>query len=262
MTTPTRRDGPGALVAAVTAVLLVGVIMAVISGTRLLDSGSTGPTEAPSPAASARPSDVVIGSTGPSEAPAPAASAGPSDVVIGSSAPPPSAPDDCSIVEWQSNQMVFTVEDTVSVSSTVLVAEIAGLEPARWNTPDGRRPKDLTLRGSNRIYRPVDLTNTDVLAGGLPDGLGAPQVEGGMVGCDEWTYSPAVQLDPGQRYVLFLSYSIDSDGHKIPEPAIVQAWSVAPDGIVTTAVDGKIPLEVLTKTISTLRLAPWPATEP
>jgi hypothetical protein len=156
------------------------------------------------------------------------------------------------------DRMPLTTKNLASVSSFTFVGVFQGYETARWSTPDGARPRDVSPRSPAAIYRPARFDLETTVAGTAPTGTFTLRVDGGTVGCETYTYDTAPALKIGARYLVFAGYTINAEGKPVPNLGLVEAWPVDASGTVTTSEEGLVALAALTDEIRQIPPAPLP----
>jgi hypothetical protein len=109
------------------------------------------------------------------------------------------------------------------------------------------------------IFTPVDLRVERVIQGNIRSGAMRIVIEGGKAGCYTMNVDVTPRLSLGQRFVLFLYPSWDSNG--TPNPGLLMlrrdAWGIDAQDVVQT-VGGPMPLEQLIQRIDRVTASPTP----
>jgi hypothetical protein len=145
------------------------------------------------------------------------------------------------------DRIPLTIDSMAESMPAVAAGVFLGYEPARWNTSSGMRPANLD-EGAPEIYRPADIAIDEVIRGPLGNSVVA-QVDGGQVGCDQYSFDTDPQLQLGKRYAFFLSYALDTTGG-FGGVTLFQAWPIDINNLVQTSADGAVPLSRIVETMN------------
>ena len=184
----------------------------------------------------------------------------------------PISTDDCGSATISIDYLPYTTATLAGYGWDFVVADVAGFEPAIFNTPDGSRPPDFPGRPSSPnpngnaqalIYTPVNVVIDRPISGPWSPGPeqflvegGTVPLEGGPVDCFTMWVSPVTQVEPGSRYVFILSEALDNGGEDLlPRHKARFAWPVDQAGMVRT-IDGLMSIDELTEIV--LGAAPTP----
>ena len=162
-----------------------------------------------------------------------------------------STPDpSCINVQTNVDWWPMTVDNVVSRSTDIIVGTFKSYTPARWNTPDGKRPAGVvTDETPAHLIRHVVIEQPRAIRGRVGDAAHA-RINGGDLGCDRYFQSDNVGLTPDQRYVLFCIPLPPSAGPPPDDVWLYQAWPIGSDDIVQTSLDGAMPLSQLESRIA------------
>jgi hypothetical protein len=158
--------------------------------------------------------------------------------------------------------------EDVAARTTVVVATVADVEPGVFNTAFGTGYDNPSERASgfsgpyadSQVVTPVDLVVDLVIHGEAVSGPLRVVVEGGTAGCYRVTVDDAPTVEPGGRYVLFMSPAGEAAGENGRGPALILfAWPVDAGDVVQT-VGGPMPLASLIEVIDRVTTAD-PASE-
>jgi hypothetical protein len=105
------------------------------------------------------------------------------------------------------------------------------------------------------IFRPVALRIEEAVRGTVVHNPTTVRWIGGQAGCEfaavEAGASP--NLVDGGRYLFFLGMSIDAGGQRGTDLMILDAWPISPADLVSTPLEGEVPL---TSVATTANAAP------
>ena len=147
------------------------------------------------------------------------------------------------------------INTVVADSTTIVRGTITQVPPARWSTPDGRRPAnphDPQSTG-NIIYRPVVMRVDEYLKGEQPRRALVLLARGGTVGQDSFNYcgDPLYTFQKGEQVILFLRPPEEGLGTIPPETtggppllAIVEHYTINSDGQAVN-INRQVPLQQL-----------------
>jgi hypothetical protein len=166
-------------------------------------------------------------------------------------------------------EMVGAPTEDVAVGATIVVATVTGEEAGIFNTRDGSTPRGFGARPpwpsdrqeSAMIYTPVDLQVERTIRGDVLPGALRAVTEGGTVGCSTFQVDDGPpRVEPGRRYVLFLSAAMDADGQRtFPLQEVEFAWPIDAEDVVQT-VQGPMALVDLVRAIDQAAPDEGPAT--
>jgi hypothetical protein len=128
-------------------------------------------------------------------------------------------------------------------ADTVVIANVTKAGPARWNTPDGRRPVIVPgqpVRAA--IYRTVTFDVGSVTKGSIA-GSGQQEVDifGGAVGCDTFRIT-GIPFDlVAGPYVVFLTSGQAAIQTSDPQ-SVLAMWPIS-QGLVQTEAEGPVTAE-------------------
>lgn len=143
-----------------------------------------------------------------------------------------------------------TIANRAEGAAALVLATVESVGEARWNSEDGAAPDfaDAPPRWST-IFRPVSLSVDTLARGDLQSATLEVRLLGGTVGCYTFVYENTAVLKPGQQYAFFLGPSVGAPGGRDEVTlAINEAWIVS-DGLVTTPLEGEIPVAVFLATV-------------
>ena len=147
-----------------------------------------------------------------------------------------------------------TIDNMAMMSEVVVVGEFMGIGKARWDTPDGSRPKDL-IQEPAVIIRPV-LIETETAVRGDPSRAALAFLRGGTIGCDRMLFAGEPVPTEGSRYAFWLLRSTDSRGTLVPDLGLLEAWPIDANEIVQTPLDGKLSLNDLASRVAKVPYSP------
>jgi hypothetical protein len=147
-----------------------------------------------------------------------------------------------------------TIDNMAMMSEVIVVGEFKGIGKARWDTPDGSRPKDL-IQEPAVIIRPV-LIETETAVRGDPSRAALAFLRGGTIGCDRMLFAGEPVPTEGSRYVFWLLRSTDSRGGPVPDLGLLEAWPIDANEIVQTPLDGKLSLNDLASRVAKVPYSP------
>jgi hypothetical protein len=186
-----------------------------------------------------------------------ASPAGPSSTAAGSmpAASASSSDDGCGSIRWSVEYAPYTVA-TLAQSGIFVVGTVNAVEPAIFNTSDGKRPRgfaksgpDVSPQPNGKIFTPVVLKVDTVLSGNVKAGAVSVLVEGGSVGCVTELVDQGPNLETKGRYVFVLGAAFDADAKVLPNALEMKlAWPIDGNGIVQT-VDGPMSIDSLSAAI-------------
>ncbi len=143
-----------------------------------------------------------------------------------------------------------TIDNMAMMSEVVVVGEFKGIGKARWDSPDGSRPKDRNpLLNPAVIIQPV-LIKTETAVRGDPSRAARAFLPGGTIGCDRVIFEGVSVPTEGARYVFWLLRTTDSKGGPIPDLDVLEAWPIDANDIVQTPLDGNLSLSDLTSRVA------------
>jgi hypothetical protein len=143
----------------------------------------------------------------------------------------------------------------VDNATTIVRGTVRHVPPARWSTPDGRRPANPhDPKGTgNFIYRPVVMQVEEYFKGEQPRRELVLFARGGTVGQDSHDYcgDPLYTFQEGEQVVLFLSPLAAGLGPIPPATpggpplsAIVEHYTISAEGQATN-IRRQVPLQQL-----------------
>lgn len=124
--------------------------------------------------------------------------------------PTPLSPDRPYRVIGDSIPPIWDEESLLQSSPIIVYARVAEVQPARWNTADGKRPKDPFANTNEALlYTPVRLEMIEVLKG-KPQSPLIFNIGGGTVGQDSAKMLPEDQyvFQVGQQVVLYFAEGV------------------------------------------------------
>ena len=134
-----------------------------------------------------------------------------------------------------------SIANKTQASKVVVVATVGTVEPAVWNTVDGKHdPLDGSWPPGLAIYTPVTLTSPSGVLGAAP-----PQAMflGGAVGCDRMVAHGRPIPATGARVAVFLAPSLTASGMASQTSmSAIAAWPVDASGNVLTPNEGSVTL--------------------
>ncbi len=118
---------------------------------------------------------------------------------------------------------LLTLEELIAGSTQIVLGRVITIYPARWNTPDGILPPDVTAETAPLelvIFADTELAIERAFKGGLEDTVRV-RTFGGQVGQDRMIVDSQPSLDLGQAYVLFLVQDAGTTGAIGPDHYLV-----------------------------------------
>ncbi len=111
-----------------------------------------------------------------------------------------------------------------------VLGKVDAIEPAMFNTPDGKRPRGFNAKPSSieqlqttaQIFTPVVVHVDQVLYGDVKSGSSRFLIEGGTVGCYTVRIDVAPTVEKGARYVFVLSDAPDANGKKLSDAQLLR----------------------------------------
>lgn len=177
--------------------------------------------------------------TGAAGAAATSAAADPASTPIGMVAQAQS----CVNVSTMYDRVPPTVAQEARASTLVMIGTVESVELPRWNTADGKAP---TGRGTaSTVYRNVVLSVKTLVKGSAATTVNL-RLPGGRVGCEVFQGEGVpVDIGVGDQFAVFVQDlpALDTEGLRLP--TVVDAWTVSPDGLVNTPMDGALSVTAL-----------------
>lgn len=118
------------------------------------------------------------------------------------------------------------IEEQINKASVIVIGRVQQVGPARWTTPDGKRPHNpFALDSQATIFRPVVLEVERYLKGEQPAREFVLYALGGVVGQDSvtWTADDVVEFVEGARVLVFLS-QVRDDSNQLGYGQIWVVW--------------------------------------
>jgi hypothetical protein len=131
----------------------------------------------------------------------------------------------------------YTIASLAAEGKVFVVGEVTAIEPAMFNTADGKKPPGWGARSSvsAKIVTPVVLQVEQVLRGEIRPGEIRVLIWGGTVGCWTMTVDVAPRVELGQRYVFILTQALDANGKNLLDLQEMKfAWTVDSNDVVQT----------------------------
>lgn len=150
-----------------------------------------------------------------------------------------------------------TIAIQASISPLIFVGTYQGSGPGFWDTPGRVPPRTDEGARDASIYTSVDVVAEQVIRGEAQD-VSASVIAGGVVGCSEVSWDPALTMEPDQRYLVFgTGPGQESDRGLFGSFVLYTAWPVGDDDVVETAQEGELPLDQVIETIEQYPKVPY-----
>jgi hypothetical protein len=165
---------------------------------------------------------------------------------------PATAPS-CYGIGVMASAVPWKLSDMAVRAPVIVVGRVTAYGEPRWDTPDGSRP-NAPVPGAI-IVRPAEIA-IERLVRGDADSVARAVVPGGQIGCDSTTTNftePTVNT----RSLLMLGPRYASDGQWRSDYAIWDVWPIDVGDMVSTPVDGHVPLSQIERLAAATTLAPW-----
>jgi hypothetical protein len=177
--------------------------------------------------------------------------------------PSAAATDGCGTSNLWVDYAPYTTSTLASYGWGFVVADVKAIEPAIFNTEDGKKPRGFGAKRdpsnpdfNGKIFTPVAVQVDQVISGRAKPGANRFLIEGGTIGCYTTTVDVSPIVEKGSRYVFVLTDAKDAKGQKLLDLQEAKfAWPVDASGVVQTP-DGPNTLDWLAQTVAKASASP------